>query len=73
MSETTNYLRGDWEYEKYQHPACNCHECTQARWKMSLQCQMEGALRSRVPVETDAPKDGKAKEPKPAAATKGKT
>lgn len=26
------------------HPRCECHECTQARWKMSFQGQNQGAL-----------------------------
>jgi hypothetical protein len=32
-----------------QHETCNCHECTQARWKMSLQGQIEMAMR-QVPM-----------------------
>jgi hypothetical protein len=25
-------------------PRCECHECTQARWKTSLQGQIQGSL-----------------------------
>lgn len=28
----------------YQHERCECHECTQARWKLSFQYQIESAL-----------------------------
>jgi len=31
-----------------QHEPCNCHECTQARWKMSFQYQLETALMPRM-------------------------
>lgn len=27
-----------------QHPECNCHECTQARYRMSFRYQLDQAL-----------------------------
>lgn len=26
------------------HPRCECHDCTQARWKMSFQGQLAGGI-----------------------------
>ncbi len=30
----------------YQHPKCECHECTQIRWRLSLQGQITTAMQS---------------------------
>jgi len=34
-----------------QHEQCNCHECTQARWKMSFQYQISSALVTTIKYE----------------------
>jgi len=41
-----------------QHETCNCHECTQARWKISLQYQIDSALAPRGNTSIDGVKDG---------------
>jgi hypothetical protein len=37
------------------HETCNCHECTQARWKMSLQGQLETTLRNNPFIQPGTP------------------
>ena len=33
------------------HECCDCHDCTQARWKMSLQGQAETQLHEGLKIE----------------------
>jgi predicted metal-dependent hydrolase len=38
-------------YQGLANPSrCECHECTQARWKMSLQGQMQGQWQGAIPL-----------------------
>ncbi len=32
-----------------EHARCDCHECTQARWRMSIEGKMSGALSRPIP------------------------
>jgi len=36
-------------------PRCECHECTQARWKSTLGGQMQAAQQKPYPLDTTSP------------------
>lgn len=47
---------------QYQAPArCECHECTQARWKMSFQGQLHGSLSGQETLITERMQSGPGK------------
>jgi hypothetical protein len=40
-SQTSGFM----QFVQVNHPRCECHDCTQIRWKTSMQGQLQGAMR----------------------------
>lgn len=47
QSSTGKSISGYMQQVSQNPPRCECHDCTQARWKQSMQGQIQGAIGGR--------------------------